>query len=240
MSVKIVAVTSGKGGTGKSCVAAYTGIALAKQGQKTLLVELGASFRSLDLILGLQEQAVFDAGDLLTGGCEIEKAVLASERYGNLSLIPAGLSPAGAQHRERLEQLLQRIERRYDFVLLDGVDFSVLSPARTDTILQVLTPDSLCIRACAHQARELMDAGGRLRLVINNVPARVLPMMGANDFDDVIDLVGVQLIAVIPTSPKLQYSSNNAQPLDEESITVKVFENLAGRLLGRNIPLLIR
>jgi len=239
--LKCIAVTSGKGGSGKSCVAAYTGAALAKSGNRTLLLELGGTFMALDLIVGMKEQAVFDSTDVFAGRCDAQKAIVPTAIQRNLHLLPAGLNPVADATDADLQALLETLGKSYDFIIVDGVDFSVFSPKFADMVLQVLTPDSLCVRACAQQAVELNQAGVKqLRLVINNVPPQVLPMYGAKDFDDVIDLVGVQLIAVIPASPKLQYSSNNAQALDEESITVKVFDNLAGRLLGKRLPLLIR
>lgn len=238
--MKCIAVTSGKGGTGKSCVAAYTGAALAEEGHRTLLLELGATFRSLDLIVGMRKEAAFNSADVLLNRCEPADAIIPTAYHRNLYLLSSGLTPPDLSDAA-LRAVLRGVENEFDFVILDGVDFFQVSPGIADMILQVLTPDSLCIRACAQQAAQLFGAGARqIRLVINDVPAKVLPMYGAKDFDDVIDLVGVQLIAVIPQSPKLQYGSNNGQQLDELSITVKIFKNLAGRLQGKRLPLLIR
>lgn len=239
--MKSIALTSGKGGTGKSCVAAYTGAAFAAQGHKTLLLELGDTFRSLDLITGVLEKAVFDIGDVIAGRCEPGKAIVQTGYHPNLYLLPAGIEPMAPVSSAQLRELLRTLENEFAYVLIDGINFSAVSPGLVDVILQVLTPDTLCIRACTQQANLLTEQGARqLRLVINNVPAKVPPMYGLKDFDDVIDQVGVQLIAVIPASPKLQHSANNAGKLDSESITVKVFDNLASRLQGKRLPLLIR
>lgn len=239
--MKCIAVTSGKGGTGKSCIAAYTGAALTRAGRKVLLVELGGDARSLDLILGVQEQAVFDVTDVLAGRCEPGKAIIRAPNTGGLTLLPAGLAPPEPDVAARLPELLRSLRATYDYVILDGVDYAFVPPAYPDITLQVLTPDSLCLRACAGQARFLFEAGVRApRLIINNVPSKVLPIFGAGDFDDIIDTIGIRLIAVLPASPKLQYAANNGEQLDEESLTVKIFDNLAGRLLGKRLPLLIR
>jgi len=239
--VKVVAVTSGKGGTGKSVVAAYLGMALADRGQRVLLLELGSSFRSLDLITGMQNSVVLDTGDVLLRGAAVEDAAVVCDGYdGNLALLAAGINGERCWP-DQFTQLLDRLGDAYDCVVVDGVELAAMDLAQFHTILMVLTPDSLCVRACAHHARALYAGGAQnLRLVINNVPPRILPMYGAQDFDDVIDMVGAQLIGVIPASPKLQYSSNNAQPLDEETLTVKVFENMAARLMGEQRPLLVR
>lgn len=234
----VVAITSGKGGAGKSCVAAYTGLALAEGGKKTLLVELGADARSLDIILGVRE-AAFDIEDVLAGRCGAEEAAAAAAE--NLFLLPARAGRYRPPDAGALETLLRALRREYDYILLDGVDPEVLPLGLLDTVLLVTTPDTLSVRACQVLARELYAAGAeRLRLVINSVSSPVTPILGAEDFDDVIDLIGAQLIAVIPQSPRLCYSSNNSVAVDEQSVTVQVFDNLAARLRGQHRPLLIR
>lgn len=238
--VKLIAITSGKGGTGKSCVTAYTGMALAGEKQKTLLVEAGGNVRSLDLIAAMQPESAFDLGDVLSGGCQLQDAIAATVHTEHLFVLPApmdGLRP----DPEQFFALMDTLREEYNYVLVDGVDFSVFSPQQFDLILMVTTPDSLSVRACQHLARQLYAAGAQqLRLVINDVPVQPMPIQGANDFDDVIDLIGAQLIAVLPHSPTFAYSANNARKLEDTSIVVRVFDNLAARLRGQSRPLLIR
>lgn len=238
--MKLVFVCSGKGGTGKSCVAAYTGAALAKSGKNTLLIDASPAPGALDLILGAHNDVVYNLADVLGGGCDARKAVI-STSYKHLSLLPAGqygdYPPTGASE---LPAIIKDLRHEYDFILIDCPDPAVFA-AHDATILLVTTPDTLSARANARIARELFAAGiTALRLVINRVPPRVLPIMGARDFDDLVDQVGAQLIAVVPASEKLQFSANNAKPLGGESLTVRVFENLASRLRGKPEPLLIR
>lgn len=237
-----ITLTSGKGGTGKSCVAAYTGEAFAQKGKKVLLVEMGATARSLDLILGAQNDILFDFSDVVEGRCEIEKAVVQTSYNKNLYLLPGPLLPFTFRPEIAwFRDFLGYLENRYDIVILDGVDFHVFPLELADTTLLVITPDSLAIRSTAMHARALYDAGAKdLRLVINHVSSQVMPMYGARDFDDVIDTIGAQLIAVVPESPILQYCSNNAQQLEQGSLTAQVFENLAQRLDGGYPHLLVK
>lgn len=239
--MNLIAVTSGKGGTGKSCVTAYTGVALSEAGKKTLMVEQGMTAKSLDIIAATQERAVFDLTDVLSGRCELEKAIVPASYTDNLFLLPGGPGPYRTVDGNGFPALLKALRREYDYVLVDGVDFFAVPPKLFDTILLVTTPDTLSARACQNHARILYDSGvENLRLIINSVPAQIQPIHGADDFDGLIDLIGVQLIAVVPESPKLRYSANNSQMLDEESITIQVFDNLAARLRGQPRPLLIR
>ena len=236
--MKSIVMCSGKGGTGKSCVAAYTAEALAKAGRKTLLLELGGDFRSLDLILGVSATA-FGVGDVISGLCEGEEATSPVERAPQLFLMPPGCeTPIQAAG---VEALLHTLEPEFDFILVDGAAFQSVPAKAVDTFLMVTTPDSLCVRACAEVSRRLYADGAKeIRLLINDVPARIPPIEGAEDFDDVLDIIGAQLVGVIPQSPKLRCCANSGMPLDEGSLTLKVFEHIAGRLMGRRMPLLVR
>lgn len=239
--VNLIAITSGKGGTGKSCVAAFTSLAMSDAKKNTLLVEMGSNARSLDIITGCQGQAAFDLSDVLEGRCELGKTIAQVPGTPSLSLISAPLGGGYKPHAERMATLIRVLRREFDYILMDGVDFSIVSPQMFDTIIIVTTPDTLSVRACQEHARLLYEAGAaNVRLVINDVPPQVIPIHGAQDFDDIIDMIGVQLIGVVPQSPKLHYSANNSEPIDEESITIQVFENLAARLRGQPRPLLIR
>ena len=239
--MRLVFVCSGKGGSGKSCVCAYTAAAMAKMDKKTLLIDMGGAPGSLDLILGAQDYSVFNLGDVLAGDCEPEKAIVPVEGHKDLFLLPAGIPPRGKAAKNTIGKVIEQIKGEYDFVFLDNPDFEDLKPQPADTVMLVTTPDTLSVRASAQKNLELFEAGiQRVRLVINHVPARVIPMKSFRNFDDVIDTVGARLIAVIPSSQKLHHSANNGLPLSRESLTVKIFERLAGRLLNKQLPLLVR
>lgn len=239
--MNLIAVTSGKGGTGKSCVAAYTGAALAKGGAKTLLIEQGRTARSLDIIIAAHNDAVFNLTDLLEEKCAFEDAVVSSSLFENLFLIPADEGIYEIADSAILIDILKNQCMEYDYVMVDGVDFSVLPPSLFDMILLVTTPDTLSVRACSGHARYLDASGAKnIRMVINHVPPQIIPIHNVQDFDDVIDIVGVQLIAVIPSSPKLQYGSNNSTLIDQQSITCDIFALLAGRIQGKHHPLLVK
>ncbi|MDR2908319.1 MAG: P-loop NTPase [Oscillospiraceae bacterium] len=234
-----IVTVSGKGGTGKSCVAAYTAAALAKEGRKTLIVEMGADSRSLDLILGASG-APFGIHDALAGRCTLFDATVKVEGAYGLEYMGAG-DITEPPDTARMAEAIRTLKLDYDFVIVDGADLASFPVSCANIFLMVVTPDTLCMRASSDLARRLRGAGAReIRLVINSVPARIIPIEGAEDFDDLIDRTGAQLIAVIPQSPRLRYCANNSKELDPESLTVKVFDNLAGRLMGQRRHLLIR
>ena len=238
--MNIFAVASGKGGVGKSCVAAYTAAALTAMGKRVLLIEPGFGFRALDLILGVQDDVLFDLSDVLQVRCDIQKAIIKIPHWKGLFLLPGPPAPLlNLMERGQLEWLLELLSKEYDALIVDDVDFRHVSVDVFNTIMQVVTPDSLTVRAVAMHNIAL-TCPEQARLIINNVPARILPMHNIRDFDDIIDMVGARLIGVIPHSPSLQYSANNAIPLNDGSLTLDVFNNIAARLMGQNRKLLVR
>ncbi len=236
--MKCIVFCAGKGGVGKSCLAAYTGAALAAGKRRTLLIELGAQPRAMDLILGTQA-APFGALDILAGRCDAGEATLPVDGRQGLFLMPAGT--AGGADFSGLERLLRALALEYDYLLADGVDLGVFPVEAGDVFVLAVTPDTLAVRAASDTARRLYAAGAReVRVVINNVPPQIIPIEGVEDFDTLIDRVGAPLLGVVPHSPRLHYCANNGLGLDATSITVKVFDNLATRLAGGKRPLLIR
>jgi septum formation inhibitor-activating ATPase MinD len=236
--LKVIPVYSGKGGTGKSCVSAYTAAALAAQKKKTLLIDAGKAPGTLDVILGVQN-AVYNLGDILSGACDFHTAVLELSDRENLSLIPAGFSGGGGQRT--LAELLYELRYDYDYAVIDDPGAELCGGCKVDCALLVTTPDALSARYASQKCRELYEHGANnVRLVVNNVPARVVPMKSFKDFDELIDQIGAQLIAVIPASQRLHHSANNGLPLSRESILPDIFTRLAERIRGKHAPLLIK
>ena len=242
--MSIFAVASGKGGVGKSCVAAYTAAALGHMGNRVLLVEAGFGARSLDIILGVTDDVLFDFSDVALNRCEADKAIIKSHFWDNVFLLPGPPSPI-PHKRGMVQSILKSLASDYDIIIVDGVNFRYVSTDIFKTIMMVVTPDFLSTRAesmhCAAIASAATSPERQLRLIINNVPARLMPMRGLRDFDDIIDMVGARLIGVVPHSPNLQYSSNNAVLLNKDnSLVLSVFDNVAARLMGEQRVLLVR
>ena len=241
--LNIFAITSGKGGVGKSCVAAYTAAALSLTGKRVLLVEPGFGFRSLDIILGVTNSFFCDFSDVMSGRYTPQETIIKSSLWDNVFLLPGSPTPLPQPPKQQIiEPLLQKLAKDYDVVIVDDVDFRYISPALFKTIMLIVTPDYLSVRTEAMHSTALagVSASEKLRLIINNVPTRVMPMRNVRDFDDIIDIVGAQLIGVIPHSPNLQYSSNNATHIKENSLTLDIFDNIAARLMGQSRTLLVR
>lgn len=192
---------------------------------------------------GLENQVVYDLGDVLLGRCEPARAILKCPASEGLDLLPAAGStrfqiPAGT-----LSRLISGLRDFYDYILLDcpaGFDDifdAVLSVS--DMGLVVVTPNLISVKDGA-KAADLMEQAGvkEGRLIINMVPKRWQPTESLSDFDAIIDMVGLQLIGVVPIDNEMSESLNRGR-MGLYSEGVEVFDNIARRLKGKWIPLRI-
>ena len=134
---KIIAVVSGKGGTGKTSFTANVGLALAALGCHTLCLDCDITLRNLDLALGLSDRALMDFTDVIAGRCTLEDAVVQHPKYPKLHLLTAPLSARPVPIApEQMKALLDRIRQTYDYCLIDapaGWGWVSIWPATTPT-----------------------------------------------------------------------------------------------------------
>ena len=240
---KTILITSGKGGVGKSTVCTMLGSALARQNSRVLMLETDCGLRNLDLMNGLENQVVYDLGDVLLGRCEPAKAILKCPSSPGLDLLPAAGNtrfqiPAGT-----LNRLIEGLKEFYDFILVDcpaGFDdiFDAVMAA-SDMGLVVVMPNLISVKDGAKAADLMYQAGVKEgRLIINMVPKRWKPTEAIADFDAIIDMVGLQLIGVVPVDNEMSENLNRGK-MGLYSEGVEVFDNIARRLKGKWIPLRI-
>lgn len=240
---RVMLVTSGKGGTGKSTVALNLALSLAKEGGKTVLLELDSGLRCLDLMLGI-DGIVYDLGDVLRGACNVQQAVYPALQ--GVSLVAAAADVGFLPDRERLSQLCRYLAGQYDFVIMDtpaglGKMLDTAAAAADEALIVTnLTPVSV---RDAEKAADQLGACGlkQRRLIINRVPKKTPFPREIMDADDIIDRVGTQLIAIVPEDPVLQQAAHLRTVRDSKgSLALEVFERLAKRLCGQDVPLLIQ
>ncbi len=238
-------ITSGKGGVGKSTVTALLGVSLAKLEKKVLIIELDFGLRSLDITLGLQDKTIFDLHDILISRCDFEKAVLTCEYVPNLDLISAASDYSASYNKDSLKQLLEEIDERYDYILIDspagvGQGFREVLEL-VDEALIVITPDIICVRDACKVSQILLDRGiENQKIVINKLKNKFSKLDILPDLDYIIDSVGVQLISVIPEDIDVVKFASKGLELPKDSEISKIFNNLAQRILGNDVPLMIK
>lgn len=242
---KIMLVTSGKGGTGKSTVALNLGLSLANEGKKAIVIELDSGMRCIDLMLGI-DNIVYDLGDILSGNCSLDEAIYKTEYAENLSIIAAPAKSSYVVSTQRFVSLCRQLSTVYDFVILDtpaGIGSALAAAAEAASHALVVTNLSPVSVRDAEKATDFLRKSGlkRIRLVVNFVPLEFESKDEIADVDDIIDAVGAQLIAVIPEDKLFKKCILNRNKKEiKKSIGNVAFKNLAARVLGREVPLLFK
>lgn len=241
----IYLITSGKGGVGKSTVASALGLAFAAEGKRTIVVELDVGLRGLDLMFGVEDEAVYDLGNILRGECRLSDGIIPVTKDGKLSLIVA---PSGISSRidyDAVVSLCKALARYFDTVIIDapaGIGVSLLiAPQVADVVLVVATPDYISARDAGRLAGMLEEQGARnVRLIINKVHHKKIKLNEISDLDTVIDMAGAQLIGVVPYDERLSVFDGEREKSKKSSLSEKVFANIVSRLMGDYVELLIQ
>lgn len=234
-----ILVVSGKGGVGKSTFAAGIGSCLARRGRRVLLVGAVCGFPSLDLLLGLPADALFDLSDALEGRCSLGDALRVQEE-SQLRLIRAPADPFYLPKEERLEKFLRWAAESWDDVLIDSAPgFSLwhrMLARLCPRAVLVTTPEEIAARAAARCSALLAKEGlTRQRLVIDRIPGDFRPSPGLRDLDDIIDLAGAQLLGAVPECPG-PLALGEVLP---EDLASRTLDAIARRILGERVELLL-
>ena len=242
---RIIVITSGKGGVGKTTCTANLGMALAKNNHRVVVIDSDFGLRNLDLLLGLENRIVYTALDVLAKECRMDQALVKDKRQPNLALLPAAQSRSKeAVTPEQMQQLITELESKHDFILIDspaGIEMgfkNAIAAAREAIV--VTTPEISAVRD-ADRVIGLLEANDikAMHLVIN----RIKPAMVQEDMmmsvQDVQDILAIPLVGVIPEDERVIVSTNKGEPLVlEENLSLAgiAFANIARRLKGEKIP----
>ncbi|MBR2086443.1 MAG: AAA family ATPase [Oscillospiraceae bacterium] len=242
---KLIAVTSGKGGTGKSSICYGIGYTLAKQGNRTLIIELDFGLRCLDIMFGMSGRVDYDLGDVLKGKRQILDAVATVPSASNLSILCAPKDPFMKVTAEQVVEICRNIRKYFDYIIIDtgaGINSHVFDIVeQANLILVVTTPDPICIRDATMMSDEFYKRGNkRQRLIINKVSPKDLKTGMINDLDEIIDAVGIQLVGVIPEDYSLKEATGKGISLQPTSPSLAAFDAISKRLMGDQIPLTIK
>ncbi|MCR5718606.1 MAG: AAA family ATPase [Oscillospiraceae bacterium] len=242
---KLIAVTSGKGGTGKSSICYGIGYTLAKQGNRTLIIELDFGLRCLDIMFGMSGRVDYDLGDVLSKKRQILDAVVTVPSASNLNILCAPKDPFMKVTAEQVVGICHDIRKYFDYIIIDtgaGINSHVFDIVeQANLILVVTTPDPICIRDATMMSDEFYRRGNkRQRLIINKVSPNDLRTGMISSLDDIIDAVGIQLIGVIPEDYALKESTGKGTPLLPSAPCLAAFDAISKRLQGDMIPLTIK
>ena len=244
---RVIVITSGKGGVGKTTTVSNIGMALARLNHKTLLIDADVGLRNLDLLLGLENRIIYTATDVLTGLCRLEQALIQDKRQPNLTFFPLSSNQAkNPITKEQLNTLVESFEKLYDFILIDspaGIDEGFqtsVSPSKEAIV--VVTPEVPSIRD-ADKVIGILVARGikKISLLINRIRPDMVKTDDMMSIDDVQNILGIPLIGIIPDSEEVIIASNRGEPLvleEKLSLPGLAFENTAYRLEGKKVDFL--
>ncbi|NEO84939.1 MAG: septum site-determining protein MinD [Spirulina sp. SIO3F2] len=244
---RIIVVTSGKGGVGKTTMTANLGSAIAKRGHKIALVDADFGLRNLDLLLGLENRVVYTAIEAIAGDCRLEQALVRDKRQPNLALLPAAQNRnKEAVNPEQMKKLVLQLAEKFDYILVDcpaGIELGFRNAivAAQEAII-VTTPEVTAVRD-ADRVIGLLEANDitNIRLIVNRIRPEMVQLQNMMSVEDVLEILAVPLLGVVPDDERIITSSNRGEPIalsTEQSLPAIAFNNIVRRLEGEDIPVL--
>lgn len=244
MSGRVVTVTSGKGGVGKTTTTANLGMALASMGQKVVCIDADIGLRNLDVVMGLENRIVYDLVDAVEGRCRTSQAMIRDKRYETLFLIPAAQTrDKNAVSPSDMIRLCDSLRDEMDWIIIDspaGIERgfrNALAPA--DEVLVITNPEVSAVRD-ADRIIGLVEAEekGPAKLIINRINLSMVKRGDMLSADDVVELLAIPLIGIVPEDETVLVSTNHGQPvvLNEKSQAGNAFLHIAKRLNGEDVP----
>ncbi|MBP5153884.1 MAG: septum site-determining protein MinD [Lachnospiraceae bacterium] len=242
--MRVIVITSGKGGVGKTTTAANLGVGLAALGRSTLLVDMDMGLRNLDVALGQEDRVYYHLMDILNGVCSIQDALLSDPRYPNLRFLAASQMTREEQlPSDQVRMLMNDLAHSFDVILLDspagiGNGFRSAILSATEAIV-VTTPTMTAVRDADRVLHLLEDAGVRDRsLLINRSRADMVAKGAMLEARDIADILGVPLVGIVPEDDQVLLSGNDGETLiGSGSLAGQAYERIARRLLGQTVPL---
>jgi septum site-determining protein MinD len=239
---RVIVVTSGKGGVGKTTTTANLGTALAQRGVTVALVDADVGLRNLDIVLGLENRVKHHLLDVLEERVTLDEALVADKHSESLKLL------AAAQAREKddvdtdkMLALVAALRERFDYVLIDcpaGIELGFRNAvAGADEAIVVCTPEVSAVRD-VDRVIGLLGNRFRPQLVINRLRPQLVKKGKMLSVDDVNAILRLPLLGVIADEPAIIVTTNRGEPLalNKETPTGAAYHAIAARIAGEDVP----
>ncbi len=248
MSGKVITVTSGKGGVGKTTISANLASALAQMGKKVVAIDADIGLRNLDVVMGLENRIVYDLVDVVEGRCRLRQAMIKDKRVPELYLIPA------AQTRDKtaispsdMVLVCDQLREELDYIVIDspaGIERGFRNAiAPTDQVLIVTNPEVSAVRD-ADRIIGLIEAEqkGPGKLIINRIKPSMVERGEMLSINDILDILAIDLIGIVPEDENILVSTNRGTPITlsgaNGTSASQAFCNVARRINGEDVPFL--
>ncbi|GBQ06394.1 MULTISPECIES: septum site-determining protein MinD [Acetobacter] len=252
---KVLVVTSGKGGVGKTTTTAALGAALAQNGQSVVLVDFDVGLRNLDLVMGAERRVVFDLINVIQGDANLAQALIKDKRVPSLSLLPASQTrDKDALTSEGVAKVIAELRKKFDWVICDspaGIERGAqMAMYHADMAVIVTNPEVSSVRdsdriiGMLDSTTEKAKKGEKLEkhlLLTRYDPQRASrgDMLGT---DDVLEILSIPLLGIIPESGDVLRASNVGAPVtiaEPESAAARAYNDAARRLAGEKLEVTI-
>ncbi|PKL02004.1 MAG: septum site-determining protein MinD [Synergistetes bacterium HGW-Synergistetes-2] len=244
MDSRVIVITSGKGGVGKTTTTSNLSVALARGGHRVVAVDADIGLRNLDVVMGLENRVVYNFIDVLEGNCRLNQALVRDKRVDNLFLLPAAQTRTkDAVSSEQMEELCNLLRQEFEYILIDspaGIESGFRNAAvGADEALVIATPEVPAVRD-ADRIIGLLESMGKapIRLIVNRLRAQMVRDGEMLDVSDVLDILAIELIGVVPEDDSVVKSANRGEPLtfSDVSPAALAFQRIAMRLTGKDVP----
>ncbi|HCA23394.1 MULTISPECIES: septum site-determining protein MinD [Pseudomonadaceae] len=247
---KIIVVTSGKGGVGKTTTSAAIGTGLALRGFKTVIVDFDVGLRNLDLIMGCERRVVYDFVNLINGDSNMNQTLIKDKRSENLFILPASQTrDKDALTPEGVERVLEELKENFDYIVCDspaGIEKGAhLAMYFADEAVVVTNPEVSSVRdsdrilGLLSSKSRRAENGEKIKehlLLTRYNPERVEngEMLSVADVEDILS---IPLLGVIPESQAVLKASNQGVPviMDDKSDAGQAYSDAVERLLGKDV-----
>lgn len=243
---KVIVITSGKGGVGKTTTSANIGTGLAMQGKSVVLLDADIGLRNLDVVMGLENRIVYDIVDVVEGRCRTKQALIKDKRYTSLFLLPAAQTrDKDAVSPENMKDLCEELKNEYDYIIIDcpaGIERGFKNAiAGADIAVVVTTPEVSAVRD-ADRIIGMLEANEIKKplLLINRIRPQMVKKGDMMNVDDILDILAIDLLGIIPDDESIIISTNRGEPVVSENRTKsgQAYRNIVKRIQGEKVPVM--
>ena len=252
---KVLVVTSGKGGVGKTTSTAALGAALAQSGQSVVVVDFDVGLRNLDLVMGAERRVVFDLINVVQGVAKLPQALIRDKRLENLWLLPASQTrDKDALTDEGVGRVIAELKTRFDWILCDspaGIERgATLAMRYADEAVIITNPEVSSVRD-SDRIIGMLDSktvkaerGERVEkhVLITRYDAARAARGEMLSIDDILEILATPLLGIIPESPDVLRASNVGSPVtlnNAESAPARAYTDASRRLMGQEVAMVV-
>lgn len=253
---RVIVVTSGKGGVGKTTSSAALSAGLAKQGFKTVVIDFDVGLRNLDMTMGCERRVVFDFINVIQGDAKLKQALIKDKRVETLFILPTSQTrDKDALTKDGVEKVLTELKTEFDYIICDspaGIEHGAqMAMHFADEAVVVTNPEVSSVRdsdrvlgLLSSQTKRAETEGAepiKAQVLITRYDPTRVETGEMMTVEDVLEILAVPLLGVIPESKAVLKASNVGTPvvLDGPSVASQAYEDAVSRLVGTSVEMRI-